>query len=134
MKIRAHDFYLLRISFLDFCESSAGLDIFDFISLALINQATPDTRSVTEPLRSRLDNFRAEMDTQRVMPSSNIRNRIFTYEEYSALLDSDQTVLVPDDYLETEFTTEENFSKVIVGLKAFILNDLEKVFTSLTGN
>lgn len=120
MKLPLADFYLIRIAFLDSEMAEAGGDIYDYLTLALESQRVTDLELLAEEKRQLITEFRIDNLMLTELAPSSIRNRLFTWEEYSVLQKSGQYVSIPDDHIEVDFPAKAEFDALASTLRHFI--------------
>ena len=107
-------------------------DIFDYLTIAVESERTSDLDSLPVKKREAVAEFRADGMMFAAVPPSSINNRVFTWEEYSAIQQSGQFVFIPDDYIETDHPVEDEIARYAATLGRFIEPMLQGSFEMIT--
>lgn len=131
MKLPLADFYLIRIAFLDSKMAKKGGDIYDYLTIIAESERTSVLERLPAKKRKVMVEFRADAMMFAAMGPSSILNRVFTWEEYSAIQGEGKFVFIPDDYIETQHPVEAEISHFAATLRRFIEPMLKKSFENM---
>jgi hypothetical protein len=132
MKLPLADFYLIRIAHHASEMANSGEDIYGYLTIAIESQRAGNLQFLPDEKQRKIIDFRTDALMLKEMTPSCIRNRLFTWEEYSALLVSDQFVAIPDHYLEVDLVEKSLIDSYVVTIRHFIEPMLKKSYEFIT--